>query len=58
MDLIIDTSTEKLQVILGDKNTFINNSTTNPKHLKHLLPQIENFLYEIMNNCILSLKIK
>ena len=44
MDLIVDTSTERLQVILSDSVTFIQNKTTNPKHLKHLLPQIDNLL--------------
>lgn len=43
MDLIIDTSSEKLQVILNGK-TMQNSQNTNTKHLKNLLPEIDNIL--------------
>ena len=43
MDLIIDTSSEKLQVILNGK-TIQNNQNTNTKHLKNLLPEIDEIL--------------
>jgi len=44
MNLIIDTSCEKLVVILQeDKNLYVGESES-PKHLKTLLPQIDNVL--------------
>lgn len=46
MDLIIDTSSEKLKVILNDKSSFLENESTNPKHLEHLLPQIDKLLLQ------------
>ena len=39
--LIIDTSTEKLKVLLKTKNAIIENEETSSKHLKTLLPQID-----------------
>lgn len=44
MRLIIDTSSENLKVVLKDKNGLIENSQTNLKHLKILLPEIDNVL--------------
>lgn len=59
MDLIIDTSSEKLKVIISDKTSFLENESSNPKHLKHLLPQIDNLLSkknatlaDITNYCV------
>lgn len=43
MELIIDTSSDKLKLILNDKNIY-ENEETNPKHLKHLLPEIDKIL--------------
>lgn len=40
MDLIIDTSSENLQVILNGK-TLETSQNTNTKHLQHLLPEID-----------------
>ena len=44
MRLIIDTSSENLKVILKDKNGLLENEQTNLKHLKILLPEIDNIL--------------
>lgn len=44
MNLIIDTSSEKLKVILKGNNVFLENEETNMKHLQHLLPQIDKIL--------------
>lgn len=44
MDLVIDTSSEKLKLILTNGNTITESEETNPKHLKHLLPEIEKIL--------------
>lgn len=46
MDLIIDTSSEKLKLILNNNGTIKESVETNQKHLKHLLPEIENILNE------------
>lgn len=44
MDLIIDTSSEELLVLLNTKEKIYKNDKTNAKHLEHLLPQIDNVL--------------
>lgn len=44
MDLIIDTSSEELLVLLNSKDNLYKNDQTNAKHLEHLLPQIDNVL--------------
>lgn len=44
MDLIIDTSSEKLKLILNNDMSFIESEESNQKHLKNLLPEIENVL--------------
>ena len=44
MDLIIDTSSEDLLVLLKTKDNLYKNDKTNAKHLEHLLPQIDNVL--------------
>lgn len=46
MDLIIDTSSENLQVILNSSNGIKVSENKNTKHLKHLLPEIEKLLNE------------
>lgn len=44
MDLIIDTSSDKLKLILTNNNIVTESEETNSKHLKHLLPEIERIL--------------
>lgn len=44
MELIVDTSSEELKVILKDKKDYIINKQTGTKHLEHLLPEIDNLL--------------
>jgi len=44
MDLIIDTSSEELLVVLKNKNDIFKNQKTNSKHLENLLPQIDYVL--------------
>lgn len=45
MDLIIDTSSQKLTVILNKKNKIITNDTVfTSKHLEHLLEEIDKIL--------------
>lgn len=44
MDLIIDTSSEKLKLILNNNGTIWESEENNQKHLKHLLPEIEKIL--------------
>ncbi len=44
MDLIIDTSSDKLKLILNNNSQILESFETNQKHLKHLLPEIENIL--------------
>lgn len=44
MDLIIDTSSDELIVLLQDKDILYKNNLTNSKHLEHLLPQIDKVL--------------
>ena len=46
MDLIIDTSSENLQVILNGSIGIKTSENKNTKHLKHLLPEIEKLLLE------------
>lgn len=46
MDLIIDTSSENLQVILNTTAGIKASENKNTKHLKHLLPEIEKLLIE------------
>ena len=46
MDLIIDTSSENLQVILNSSKGIKVSENKNTKHLKHLLPEIEKLLNE------------
>ena len=46
MDLIIDTSSENLQVILNGSMGIKTSENKNTKHLKHLLPEIEKLLLE------------
>ena len=46
MDLIIDTSSENLQVILNTTAGIKAGENKNTKHLKHLLPEIEKLLIE------------
>lgn len=50
MRLIIDTSSENLKVILKDKNGLFENEQTNFKHLKVLLPEIDNILTKADKN--------
>ena len=52
MDLIIDTSSEKLQVILNDGLSLTTSQNTNSKHLQHLLPEIDSILKQ--KNCLLK----
>lgn len=42
--LIIDTSSEKLKVILDKNNQIFINNDNGSKHLQHLLPEIDNVL--------------
>lgn len=44
MDLIIDTSSEELLVVLKNKNDIFKNQKTNSKHLENLLSQIDYVL--------------
>ena len=44
MKLILDTSSEKLKVILDKNSKVFENGTNNPKHLKNLLPEIDKVL--------------
>lgn len=44
MNLVIDTSSEKLKVILYNENKTFENAKTDKKHLKQLLPEIEALL--------------
>ncbi len=44
MELIVDTSSEELRVILKDKKDYLINKQTGIKHLEHLLPEIDDLL--------------
>ena len=46
MNLIIDTSSEELRVILQNNKDYIINKETGTKHLEHLLPEIDRLLSE------------
>ena len=46
MDLIVDTSSEELKVILLNNKDYVINKETGVKHLEHLLPEIDRLLNE------------
>lgn len=46
MDLIVDTSSEELKVILVKNKDYAINKETGVKHLEHLLPEIDRLLCE------------
>lgn len=46
MDLIIDTSSEELKVVLLNNKDYVINRETGVKHLEHLLPEIDRLLTE------------
>ncbi len=50
MNLIIDTSSEKLKLILNTDKVLLESEETNSKHLKHLLPEIEKLLQKSSKN--------
>ena len=46
MDLIIDTSSEELKVVLVNNKDYVINKETGVKHLEHLLPEIDRLFNE------------